>query len=194
MGRKVDPSGLTTWAGLLDQGLPRPLVVTAIEDSAEFRAIEVEHLYNQYLHRAADPLGLDGATAFLQGGGTMEQLATVLIGSTEYFQNRGGGTNSGFLQALYLDALNRPIDPTAEATITPLLANGTTTSQVATLVLHSQEYAADLVQSYYRQLLNRDLDATGQTTWPQFLRAGAPDEVVTAYIIGSDEYFARIMN
>src|SRR5262249_8196069 len=56
--RKVDPGGLASWSGLVDQGVPRIQIVFMIEmnPSNEYRTIEVQDLYNQYLHRPADPL------------------------------------------------------------------------------------------------------------------------------------------
>ena len=45
---------------------------------------------------------------------TVEQVASGITGSAEYFAMRGGGTETGFLTALYQDALVPP-PPDAEA-------------------------------------------------------------------------------
>src|SRR5207302_8193588 len=56
LGRKVDTGGLAGWSAMLDQGISRFAVVRMIQDGPtnEFRKIEVEELYERYLHRAAD--------------------------------------------------------------------------------------------------------------------------------------------
>jgi hypothetical protein len=48
---------------------------------------------------------------FLAQGGTQLRLEANIVGSDEYFITRGGGTVNGYLQTLYQDVLNRPIDP-----------------------------------------------------------------------------------
>src|SRR5207302_6680064 len=109
--RSADPGGLIAWVNALDSGsLTRTQVSMGIEGSQEFRGVEVQGLYERFLHRSADPAGLGGGVSFLMNGGSIEQLEAILIGSTEYFQTRAGGTNDGFLNALYEDVLHRPID------------------------------------------------------------------------------------
>ena len=135
--RPADSDGLAFYSGQLQQGTSASQVVLEIESSAEYRTLQVQGLYQSLLKRAADPAGLANFVAFLMAGGTVEQVAVALTGSAEYFQTRGGGTNNGFLNALYLDALNRAIDPGGLTTYTQALANGTTTAQVAAAIYSS---------------------------------------------------------
>jgi hypothetical protein len=62
---------------------------------------------------------------------------------------------------------------------------------VATDILASGEYRADLVNSYYQKYLGRSADPAGLQAWVNALAAGATDELVAASILGSGEYFAR---
>src|SRR5262249_36280357 len=105
LGRPVDPTGLAYWSSLGDAGPSRVAVVGAIETSAEYRVNLVQSLYSQFLHRGADPMGLNFFVNLLGTGGTIEQAEALITGSLEYFQVAGGGTNDGFLDALYRDAL-----------------------------------------------------------------------------------------
>src|SRR5438094_1861024 len=90
--RTVDPSGLAFWGGLLDAGtLTRTQVVQGIENSQEFRIVEVNTAFQTLLKRSADAAGLNAFVPFLTNGGTVPQLEAVLLGSSEYFQTRGGG-------------------------------------------------------------------------------------------------------
>src|SRR5207248_4914976 len=108
--RPVGPTGVAFWSGRLAQGVARSQLVLEVEASGEYRALVVQALYAKFLRRAADPSGLSTFVNLLGSGGTVEQLEAALSGSAEYFQNRGGGTNDGFLAALYQDALGRPLD------------------------------------------------------------------------------------
>ncbi len=118
-------------------------------------------------------------------------MAALIVGSPEYFQVRGGGTNDGFLTAIYQDALNRPIDPGGQMAFTQALASGMTRSQVAAIIFSSPEYRRDLVQSFYQRFLDRVSDPGGLDAWGAFLQKGATDEQVIAGIEGSAESFNK---
>jgi uncharacterized delta-60 repeat protein len=209
LGREVDPTGLTVWTNLLAAGGTPEQVAAGIVDSTEFRTVEVQNLYMQYLHRAADQTGLTIFVNALAGGATFEQISAALVGSPEYFQNRGGGTNDGFLSALYQDALGRAIDPAGQAGFSAALANGVTTAQVAAIIFNSPEYQQVLVEGYYQKYLHRSADAAGlaffTSQFGQTTRTQQPifagdqlgqsgqtrDEDIIAQIVGSPEYFAK---
>jgi phospholipase/lecithinase/hemolysin len=113
--RPVDSAGLGYWTAALAQGATRIQVVQGIEQSREYGGEQVQALYSTYLKRPADALGLNYFVDFLRAGGTLEQAAAQITASAEYFQTRGGGTNAGFLHALYQDALQRPLDPAGQS-------------------------------------------------------------------------------
>ena len=189
--RPAEPAALMYWGNQLAAGEGRSLVVFSIEATAEYCGDEVNQIYEHYLHRAADPGALSFGTSFLAGGHTVEQLASLVAGSREYYNNRGGGTNDGFLTALYEDALSRPVDSGARHYFDSLLAGGVTPSQVAATVLASDEYLGDLVAGVYLDLLERPVDAGAETFWISQLRHGLRDEQVIAAVCASDEYFAK---
>jgi hypothetical protein len=164
----------------------------AIADSPEFRSVEVGNLYATFLHRSADPSGLATFAAFLAHGGTVEQVAEILTGSQEYFLTRGGGTNDGFLDALFRDALNRAVDTSGRATFDAALAGGATRVQVAAAVFPSLEFQQDLIGIFYQRFLHRDADSSGRDTFVAFLRRGSRAQDVIAALIGSAEYSALL--
>src|SRR5207253_9455104 len=104
----------------------------------------------------------------------------AVAGSPEYFQIRGGGTNDGFLSALYQDALGRAIDASGQASFTRLLASGMTRTQAAAVIFSSTEYRQRLVQGYYESFLQRPADAGGLNSFVGALQAGSTDEEVIA--------------
>ncbi|MGH7137757.1 MAG: DUF4214 domain-containing protein, partial [Pirellulales bacterium] len=188
--RPVDPSGLAFWAGQLDGGHSRVQFALDVEATPEFRADEVTSLYEHYLHRAAEPAALEGDSQLLAQGMADEQLAATIVGSDEYFAMHGG-TNQGFLNALFQDALNRPIDVSAKAAFEQALAAGATRAQVAAIVFSSHEFHADLVQTVYLDLLDRAAERSGGAYWANQLDNGITDVRLSAAIAASAEYFHK---
>jgi hypothetical protein len=192
LNRQIDAGGLAAWGNQLNQGMSRVQIVQAIETSKEYRTDQVQALYTQYLHRSADVPGLANGVAFLQSGGAVEQLAAAMAGSAEYFQSRGGGTNSGFLAALYLDALGRPIDSSGARSFGAALAAGVSRSEVAASLLGSAEDHRFLVSTYYNTFLERPPDA-GSAVWVNALNLGAGDESIIASFASSIEFYDKTL-
>jgi hypothetical protein len=191
--RPVDSGGLQHWSALLDAGTSRSSVAFAIEGSLEYRQDVVDALYVQFLHRHADPGGLSGFANALGSGSTIEAVEATLIGSAEYYANRGGSTINGFLSALYLDVLNRPIDPTGQAAFGLLLSQGLTPrSAVAGQIINSGEGLSDRVKGWYTTFLHRPADSGGLAGFVNALQHGITDQQAIAFIVGSDEYFAKL--
>jgi uncharacterized protein (TIGR03118 family) len=189
LGRQAESGGLGFWAGQLNAGtMTRAQVVAGIEKSTEYLTIVVQKAYQQFLHRSAEPGGLNGWVNFLQAGGTLEQLDANIVGSPEYAQSRGGGTDSGFLTALYQDALNRAPDAGGQAFFASQLAGGMSHMQVAAEVFASLEFRQDLVRSSYQRFLHRAAETGGLNGWVALLQAGQSDQLVVAGIVGSDEF------
>lgn len=188
--RGVDANGLAFWSAQLDGGATRAQIAAGIENSDEYRHVEIDSLFEHYLHRHVDPSGLSTFNDALKNGATDEQVAAAIVGSDEYFA-LNGSTNDGFLNALFEDALNRPIEPAAKTAFEQFLAGGMTREQAAMFVFNSPEYHNDLVAQIYLDALDRPVDADGQSYWAGKLAGGQTDEQVLAAIAGSDEYFAK---
>jgi len=192
LDRTADQVGLNYWTGFLNQGTAPALVVFGIQWALpnEYQTIVVENLYRQYLHRAADPGGLQSSIAFLNSGGTNEQLAAIIAGSPEFFA-LAGGTNTDFLNALYEDALGRGVDGSGAASWGAYLAEGVSRTAVALGILSSVEYDTDLVESYYEKFLRRSADPGGLAVYISLLQQGSTDQQIISYIVGSPEYYSR---
>ena len=190
--READALGIAGWSNLLDNGGSRLQVVQAIQTSPEYRGDEVDDVYSLLLHRAADPAGRNASVQFLESGRTVDQLEALIAGSPEYFQRRGGGTNNGFLDALYQDGLGRAVDPGGRATWSQALASGVGRTQLAALLFSSLEYDTDLINNDYSTYLRRSADAAGLNHWVTQLLGGVGADQILANILASDEYFTRI--
>ena len=191
--RPAEPAGLSYWSGLIDQGqATRTQVVSGIEASPEYRAIEVQSFFGLLLNRAATADELSAYGGFLATGGTVEQAEAAVVSSAEYAHNHGD-TNDGFLDGLYRDAFGRAVDAGARNALDQALASGTMTrQQVGEVIFGSVEYFGDLVQGFYPHFLHRPADPTGLSNAVNALTSGAlGDEGVIAGIVGSDEYLAE---
>jgi hypothetical protein len=163
---------------------------TAIAASVEAEAAAVAGYYMQFLGRAALPSEVSPWVNLLQSGGSREQVIAAIVSSDEYFQKQGG-TNTQFVDQLYLDLLGRPRDPN-DAGFVSGLAGGTLTSlRVAQAILGSAEYAQHLVSQFYGSLLGRQGSTSELNGWAQLLLQGARDEQIMAMIVSSGEYFER---
>lgn len=189
--RSIDPGGLAFWTSLLAQSVSRVDVAYDIASSAEYRIDVIQNLYATLLQRAVDGPGLDNWLAVWAQGGTAEQIEAGILDSQEYFVTRSGGTNAGFLAALYGDVLHRGLDAAGQATFGSMLDQGADRSVIAELVVGSTEAAHDLLQGYYQAFLHRGPEAGAVDGWTALLLQGAHDEQVLADIVGSQEYFMR---
>ena len=103
----------------------------------------------------------------------------------------GGGTNGGFLRALYAVALERQPDPVGEQIFGQALTAGVPPMTVATILMQSTEARQVTVQSWYRRFLCRPADPGGLQAFVSALQAGMREEVAMSVLIGSEEYQRR---
>jgi hypothetical protein len=195
LGRQVDPSGLAHWSAQVDAGISRFQVVLNIENSTtrEFFADEVNGLYLRYLHRPADLAALLNGVFFLEGGGTGQQIAMALVLTPEYSLVRAGGTADGFLEALFQDALGRPIDPGTLAVGEQMLAANPVGGRtlIATTVLTSAEFRAGAASQLFAQFFDRSPTVAVLLAVENALQAGLSGETLAAVLMATDEYFAK---
>ncbi len=163
LGRSADAGGLAGFSGALASGaLSVQQIVNAMVNSNEYREKLVNDLYVKYLGRNADAGGLAGYVQLLAAGGTVNQIASSILGSQEFF-DKAGGTNEGFINALYLAVLERPADALALANLGPL-SFGVSRQQIALNILNSPEAATEAVADAYELYLGRPADA-GAAGW-----------------------------
>lgn len=189
LSREPESSGLTFWVATLDQGILNvQSMVLAIENSPEFHSQEIQSLYGGLLHRPAEPAGVQFWQNFLAGGGNYAGLQTAVLASSEYFA-ANGGAGAPFLQALYRDTLDRPIDAAAASAWGALLAGGNPRSAIVTSILSSTEAVTEEIKGLYADLLRRGADAAGLANFVNQRLAGKLlHEGVMAEMAGSDEY------
>ncbi|GAC1300911.1 MAG: hypothetical protein NVSMB27_41280 [Ktedonobacteraceae bacterium] len=191
LNREPSPSEVNGWAQQLAQGQSRAAVAYGFLDSAEYRANLVATDYSIILNRDVDQPGAATYLGVLNNGGTNEDVLVDLAASDEFYNGPGGGTNSGFVDALYQAILQRASDPSGAAYYTQELDNATASqAEVARSLLTSTEYRTLLVDNYYQQYLRRAADPGGESNYVSALTQGKTDEDAIASLVTSDEYYA----
>jgi hypothetical protein len=202
--RAPDSTGLAFWSSQLNQGQSVAQVALGIENSLEFRTNEVNSLYQCFLNRLPDTAGLSFFVSLLNSqnseesgnfeefrehGGTtaLNAALTLLLGSPEFFQDQGG-TNAGFVTALYQDLLGRAPDSAGAQSYEQALASGLSRAQVVRSFLGSSEFETLEVQRAYEQLLRRNADPTGLQFYTTALSQGQSVDNLVAALVGSPEY------
>src|SRR5262249_43382580 len=113
--RPPDGTMMNDLGNLLDSGqVTQHQVTMGILNSPEYLTNLTNKLYHQFLGRDGDPGSLQNVLAYLQNGGSIDIIRSIIVGSQEYFQNHGG-TNDGFITGVYQDVLGRAVDPVGQA-------------------------------------------------------------------------------
>jgi Domain of unknown function (DUF4214)/Divergent InlB B-repeat domain len=190
--REGDQATLDAFFPRLVGGLSRTDAVLEILHSVEYRTLLVQSFYMTFLHRSATLPELAQWLSLFGAGATDEEVAASILGSEEYLASRGGGTNAGFVSALYQDLLGRMPTPAEQAQWDAAFGAGATRTQVALQVLHSTEFRTRLIQNWFQAYLGRAPTDVELNFYLGRFGAGATDEEIQATILGSQEFFDKI--
>lgn len=190
LGRDAAAGEANYWAATLDYptSFTYAQVAAVLTRSQEHREAVVRGLYEAILHRAVDPSGLTTWSRWLASG-TQADLASVLMGSDEYW-NAAGATASGWVQAVYLDVLGRAPDAAGLGYWTGHIEAGTTTRRgLANALWQSQEHRDARVKAAYFDVLGRVADSGGLRYWSAKL-ASWDDARLVESLVASAEFWA----
>ena len=193
LARPADAGGLAYWTSQLDQGRPRGDVAFDLVHSNEYYAnIIITPAYVNYLLRSPDAAGLAFWTDLMKNHGlTDERLEANFIASNEFYLVRGGGTNAGWVDALYMAFLGRPADDAGKAFWLQQLALGESRSDIAYGFASSIERERERITQDYQHYLGRTPDETGINYWLGQFQLGVTNEDIITGFVASDEYYAK---
>jgi hypothetical protein len=187
LGREAEAAGLKFYADQLDDGRMNEFqMATAIQNSPEYRTRQLQSMYQKYLGRAADSTGLAAHMSYLSAGGTWDGIRTTFMASNEYYR-RAGGTDAGFLSAIYRDVLGRAIDAVGQREFSNLLED-TSRETVVKRLLASDEANDKKVAAVYDELLGRSANAAEIDFYSSLLARGAKEDQIISAFVASDEY------
>ena len=190
LGRAADASALAFWT--------QPSVLYAIRlplgetltHSNEYYADLVRQDYQHLLDRQPEPTALAYWTAMLQTGVSDQQFESALLASSEFYA-RSGGQNTSWLDAVYQQLLNRPLDSAGADYWSALLASGASRFEVAYGIASGSENARREVVDDFQHYLGRTADNATLTYFADQLASNLTDEDFIASLIACDEYFER---
>jgi hypothetical protein len=220
LGRSVDAGGLAWWDSVLNaqlaRGVPLPAAVQSVafqimtDVHHEYYSAVVASFYQLYLGRPEGPSDQASAAAFVtalangitQGGApawSFNDLRQVFLTSPEFYANHGSNA-TGFVDGLYAVVLGRSTvgDAGAQQFVVDLTSGAKAPIEVVSSVLHSNEFASDLIAGYYRQFLGRPVSQPNDGNYPAFLAneflVGNHEPNIMGAILGDplQEYIARV--
>lgn len=169
-----------------DRGLTRRAYLDGLLRGEDLRTKLVQRAYQADLGRSPDAAGL----AYWAGKLTsisLPELHARLLGSPEVFR-RAGGTNRGYVAALYQAVHGRSPDPSGAAYWTGRLDRGLSCTGLARLLLTSHESAQRTVTSAYQAFLQRTPDPSGTAHWTAYLERGRDPRDLWGALISSAEF------
>ena len=188
--RVGEDAGVEYWGNFVNFGGSRGQVALGFTDTQEYLTDVVNGMYSNILKRAGETDGVTYWVGQIQNGQTTdEQLAALFLSSDEFYANAGGGTDSGWVDALYQSVLGRSPDATGKDAWVNALQSGWSRTQVAYAFTSSTEQLTQKVIGYYNALLHRTPNQSDVAYWVNAMQNGVHDENLMAAFIGSDEYF-----
>jgi Domain of unknown function (DUF4214)/Immunoglobulin I-set domain/Immunoglobulin domain/FG-GAP-like repeat len=191
LGRPADAGGLANFESFLAGGGSRADAFGALVGSTEYGSRQVDsaiRLYYAALARIPDYAGLQNwSTALHNGTLTLTQAADQFAGSAEFTLKYGSLDNTGYVQQLYRNVLDREADPAGLADWVGQLTAGRSRGTVLLGFSESDEFKANLasqveiVRLFF--LLKRQTPTSAQLeNWLEFLKGY--DQTDTLYAIG----------
>lgn len=184
-GRQVDRSALRFWAGRLDGDATRRSVAAALTASGEYRRTVVMGEYQRILSAVPGSDELASWMESLGAGRSVDALRTSLLVDPRFAP---GADDARWIDAVYRSELGRPVDSGGRTWALRRLSAGDSRSQVAAIVLRSNEADSHLVDRWSIELLGRAATTAERAAWVGALRSGAPERSVTVTILASPDY------
>ena len=187
--RAPDDAGLLYWTNLVNSGQPYSIVAQGIFESNERLDPIIQQYFQQFLLRPADAQGLAywRDQVWKRDGGP-ENVIAGMISSVEFFQS-AGGTNAGWVTALYQRLLHR--NPDAQGLsfwLQALNQQQATKPQVVLGFLYSDENFQNEITGFYQEYLDRTPTSSELANYVAQMRAGATQRDVQLSLIASQEY------
>lgn len=188
--RFLTPEARTTLATRVAFGTPRSLIVGELMGTDEYRGLDVDRIFVQYLRRQPDAGGRTFWIGSIAGGNPLWRMRAQVFGSPEYF-SKAGGTNAGFVRKAYADVLGRLPDAAGEQYWVNRLAAGDLRSVVAKQFLTVAETRNAIVDDQFLRFLDRVATPTERATWSPRMNESGGEQALIRSLAASATYFGR---
>jgi hypothetical protein len=185
--RPIDSSGLAYWSNVLASSSPTQVAYDIMQTSA-YQTVQIQGAYQKLLGVAAPSTALNYLLGLMSQGTNFRTIEAIIAGSTPFYQ-ASGGTNASWLNAVYEDFLNRPLDATGQAQWGAMLISGFSPTQIVLGIMATPEYLSDMVEQDYLTYLGRAADPTSLAAFVSSLQGGSTNnDMIVASLIGSSEF------
>lgn len=185
--RPVDDDGLAFWLDDIVSGgeRSRETLANKLLFSAEGANNEVVEAYADLLDRFPERAGWDHWANLLQTQ-RVDELRVLIMTSDEFVMINGG--QDGYINALYLELLDREAEEDGETFWQGELARGVSRKVVVEAIYRSEEGLAGRASSYYLRFLDRPATNSERNEGVAIIEASG-ERVLAAHVFASDESF-----
>jgi hypothetical protein len=191
-GLQIDDKNLQKFLGELSHGKSRTVVARVIQHLPATTMHSVQALFLGLFHTTQDKKQLQSALSFLNTGGSFAKLEVQYLSSDNYFKQRGGGTDAGFLSAVAHDILQQPLNATDLSTFSSELASGSSRSTVVKAIMAMPLASQVAAQNIYLQLLGRLPNAQELAAAEAAVQSEAGRKKLIVDLIGGAEFFSHV--
>jgi hypothetical protein len=168
----------------------RAQVISFRINSDEYRGLDVDRVYVDFLNRPADPSGRNYWISALRTGRSLRKFRAQIFGSNQYFTMKGA-TNASYVVAAYADVLGRAPDPSGAAYWTNKINTGTERGVVAEQFLATTEARRSIVTDQFLRFLDRKPTTAESDYWVGILGTAQGEQELIASLTGSAAYYNR---
>ncbi len=186
----ISDPGVQYWTTQIAAGASRGAIARGFNNSDEYRTMKITAAYQDVLQRAPDAGGANYWLRLMQQGTIQpDDVHRTFIGSDEFYARQGGGTDVGYVTALYHDVVGRVPDTDGLNYWVGVLR-----SQGRTVVVDGLWFAEETFRTQvslaYQQLLGRAAAPSEQSYWSGVARQVGVTGMRTL-VMSSDEYWNR---
>lgn len=180
------PGGINQTAPPIPPDLGR--VASQFTQVLGYNAALISSDYERFLGRSADDDGMNYWVAQMQAGMSANAVDAAFLSSPEALWH-DGGTDPGFVAALYHKVLERAPDAAGNQFWLAQLKAGESKYAIAFSFAASLEHESLIVAADYQNLLGRAPTMTDSAYWIPRVATSASDAALVASLIGSPEYY-----
>lgn len=183
------------YSAALVSGVSRQSVSLGFQNSSEFLAIKIREAYQRAFLREPEPGATEYWISEIRSGRLVaDEVFPLFLATNEMYFSRGGGTEEGYVTALYQTVLNRtPAAEEVEYYVESRRLHASL-SVIASCFTNSPEnYANYVKEAYWRYLGRQPENQDAILYWGNLARRDGVS-VMRANIMSSGEYWARGIN
>lgn len=192
LGRAASDAEVYGWTSLLARGTPRTAIASGFNNSDEYRLHMIDTAYQTVLGRDAES---SGRQSWLSGmrRGTLQPDDThrIFLSTEEFYLGAGGGTDAGYIEALYLDVVGRPAEASGIDYWTTRLRQVGRDS-VVNGFWFAPETLNRQASTMFVHFLGRDASSSDVADWAGIIRSSGPTRA-RDLLMSSAEYGARAL-